>query len=40
VICEAVQRNLDAGVYDRGVLSPRHEVAVGWFQNRVAALLG
>ena len=24
-ICEAVQRNLQAGVYDVGVLSPRHE---------------
>ncbi len=36
VICEAVQRNLDAGVYDWGVLSPRHETAVGWFQSRIA----
>lgn len=35
VICEQVQRNLNAGVYDWGVLSPRHEVAVAWFQNRV-----
>jgi choline monooxygenase len=34
-ICERVQRNLDAGVYDLGVLSPRHETAVGWFQDRV-----
>lgn len=39
VICEAVQKNLDAGVYDWGVLSPRHEVGVGWFQNRVAEAL-
>lgn len=38
-ICEAVQRNLDAGVYDIGVLSPRHEVGVGWFQSRIATLL-
>lgn len=37
-ICEAVQRNLEAGVYDQGVLSPRHEAAVGWFQNRIAEL--
>ena len=37
-ICEAVQRNLEAGAYDRGVLSPRHEVAVGWFQDRIAAV--
>lgn len=35
-ICEAVQANLSAGVYDQGVLSPRHEVAVGWFQSRIA----
>jgi choline monooxygenase len=39
-ICEAVQRNLDAGVYQTGVLSPRHEGAVGWFQNRIAGLVG
>ena len=35
-ICEAVQRNLDAGVYETGVLSPRHEDGVAWFQRRVA----
>lgn len=35
VICEAVQCNLSAGIYDRGVLSPRHEAAVGWFQARL-----
>ena len=40
VICEAVQRNLDAGVYDWGVLSPRHEIAVGWFQQRVSEAAG
>jgi choline monooxygenase len=40
VICEAVQKNLDAGVYDQGVLSPRHEVGVAWFQSRVAESLG
>lgn len=39
VICEAVQRNLNAGVYDWGVLSPRHEVGVGWFQKRVSESL-
>ena len=32
-ICEAVQRNLDAGIYDRGVLSPRHEQGVALFQR-------
>jgi choline monooxygenase len=36
-ICEAVQRNLDAGVYRTGPLSPRHEAAVGWFQDRLRA---
>lgn len=39
-ICEAVQRNLDAGIYDKGRLSPRHEQGVGWFQSRVRAALG
>ena len=34
-ICEAVQRNLDAGVYERGVLSPRHEQGVALFQRLV-----
>ena len=33
VICEAVQRNLEAGVYDTGVLSPRHEHGVAAFQR-------
>ena len=37
-ICEAVQANLSAGAYDRGVLSPRHEAAVGWFQSRIAGV--
>ncbi|MFN3354051.1 MAG: aromatic ring-hydroxylating oxygenase subunit alpha [Brevundimonas sp.] len=35
-ICEAVQANLSAGAYHTGVLSPRHEAAVGWFQSRIA----
>lgn len=35
-ICEAVQKNLSAGVYDSGVLSPNHEAAVAWFQARIA----
>lgn len=34
-ICEAVQRNLQAGVYDTGSLSPKHEGAVAAFQRRV-----
>lgn len=37
VICEAVQRNLQAGVYDQGRLSPRHENAVFDFQQRIRA---
>jgi len=35
-ICEEVRRNLDAGVYRGGVLSPKHEQALAWFQGRVA----
>jgi choline monooxygenase len=38
-ICEKVQKNLDAGVYEAGVLSPRHETAVGWFQSKVREAL-
>ena len=34
-ICEAVRRNLDAGIYRGGVLSPKHEAAVAWFQDRI-----
>lgn len=40
VICEAVQRNLDAGVYTSGVLSPRHEGALAWFQSKIAGIHG
>jgi choline monooxygenase len=39
-VCEEVHRNLAAGIYQGGVLSPRHEQAVAWFQDRVAASLG
>ena len=35
-ICEAVQKNLSAGAYDTGVLSPTHEAGVAWFQSRIA----
>lgn len=35
-ICAAVQANLSAGAYDHGVLSPRHEAALAWFQSRIA----
>ncbi len=39
-ITEAVQRNLDAGIYGRGRLSPKHEQGVALFQKRIAALVG
>jgi choline monooxygenase len=32
-ICEAVQRNLESGVYEHGRLSPRHENGVAAFQR-------
>jgi choline monooxygenase len=32
-ICEKVQANIDAGIYETGVLSPKHEIGVGWFQS-------
>jgi phenylpropionate dioxygenase-like ring-hydroxylating dioxygenase large terminal subunit len=38
-ICEAVQRNLRAGIYRSGRLSPRHEGGVFAFQQRVRAAL-
>jgi choline monooxygenase len=34
-----VQRNLEAGIYQRGILSPRQERAVGAFQDMVRAAL-
>jgi choline monooxygenase len=40
VICEAVQKNLDAGVYVDGVLSPKYEMAVAAFQRLVATRVG
>ena len=39
-ICEAVQRNLDSGIYETGRLSPRHESGVAWFQHEVARAVG
>ena len=36
-ICEAVQRNLDAGIYERGMLSARHEQGVALFQRLLRA---
>jgi choline monooxygenase len=34
-ICEGVQRNLDAGIYRSGRLSPKHEAGVAWFQKQI-----
>jgi choline monooxygenase len=39
-ICEAVQRNLEAGAYRAGTLSPRHERGVAAFQGWVRDALG
>lgn len=35
LMCELVQRNLDAGIYEAGRLSPKHEICLNWFQDRV-----
>ena len=40
LMCELVQRNLDAGIYRAGRLSPKHEGAVSWFQGRVSSAVG
>jgi choline monooxygenase len=34
-----VQRNLEAGIYRGGVLSPKHENGVAWFQDRMGEAL-
>ena len=39
-ITEAVQRNLDAGIYATGRLSPKHEQGVAWFQSEITRALG
>jgi len=39
-ICEKVQENLNAGVYETGRLSPKHESGVAAFQDFVRAALG
>lgn len=38
-ICEIVQRNLRAGIYQTGVLSPRHEGGVALFQTMIRKAL-
>ncbi len=40
IICESVQRNLAAGVYERGILSPRYEAGVALVQSEVRRALG
>lgn len=40
MICEAVSHNLQGGTYRGGPLSPRHEIAVGYFQDRLRNLVG
>jgi choline monooxygenase len=39
-ICEAVQRNLEAGVYEAGVLSPKHEGGLVLLHRLVREALG
>jgi choline monooxygenase len=39
-VCEAVQRNLAAGVFSHGVLSPKHETHTARFQDLVREALG
>ena len=39
-ICERVQANIEAGIYESGVLSPRHEQGVAWFQRFVTDATG
>ena len=39
-IAELVQRNLDAGIYEAGPLSPRRENALAWFQGRIRQTTG
>ena len=36
---DILQRNLDAGIYRRGRLSPKHEQGVALFQRRIAEFL-
>lgn len=38
-ICEVVQRNLEAGIYETGVLSPAHEQGLALLHRLVSAAL-
>jgi choline monooxygenase len=40
LICEAVQRNLESGVYTTGRLSPKHENGVGYLQALIREAVG
>ncbi len=39
-IVEHVQKNIKAGIYTPGPLSPKHEMCVGWFQSKVCEMIG
>ena len=39
LICEAVQRGLESGAYSTGILSPKHENGVAYFQRLVREAL-
>ncbi len=39
-IAEAVQRNLNSGAYRAGQLSPKHEIGLAWFQDRIRRDVG
>jgi choline monooxygenase len=39
-ICEAVQRNLESGAYDSGLLSPKHENGVAYLQSLIREAMG
>ncbi len=39
IICEAVQRNYESGLYEGGSLSPRHEAGVAYVQEQVLLAL-
>lgn len=40
IICEAVQRNYESGLYEGGLFSPRHEAGVAYVQEQVLLALG
>ncbi|MFV2039084.1 MAG: SRPBCC family protein, partial [Acidimicrobiales bacterium] len=36
-VCEMVQKNLEAGIFKRGHLSPNHETSLMWFKSKILA---